>query len=431
MTAFCRDCFARPPDSGADRCPSCHSPRLLRHPELDRLSIAHVDCDAFYANVEKRDRPELADKPVIVGGRTRGVVLACCYVARIYGVRSAMPMFKALRLCPDAHVIKPDMVKYREVGHRIRAMMLDLTPLVEPISIDEAFLDLGGTERLHHGSPALTLARFAKAVEEEHRLTVSVGLSYNKFLAKIASDLDKPRGFAVIGRAEAQDFLADRPVSLIWGVGKALEAHLARDGITRIGELRRFDEAVLVARYGAMGRRLHAFCRGEDRRRIDTDAPIKSISSETTFDRDLSRPDDLAAELWPLCETVARRLKQQALAGGTVSLKLKTAEFRIITRNRKLAAPTQLAGTLYQAALSVLRKEADERPFRLIGVGVSDLADSALADPPSLVDASIEHRKRVESTIDAVRSKLGPGSIGLGRGLAAKPPPAPRKPSTS
>jgi DNA polymerase-4 len=428
MSGLCRDCFTRALEPGHDRCPACHSPRLLRHGELDLLTIAHVDCDAFYANVEKRDRPELADKPVIVGGRTRGVVLACCYVARIHGVRSAMPMFKALKLCPDATVIRPNMAKYREAGHLIRAMMRDLTPLVEPLSIDEAFLDLGGTERLHHGSPAETLARFARAVETAHGLTVSVGLSYNKFLAKVASDLDKPRGFAVIGRAEARDFLAERPVSLIWGVGKALQAHLLRDGITRIGELRRFDEHELVARYGAIGHRLHAFCRGEDARRIDPDAPTKSISSETTFDRDLRSAEDLAAALWPLCETVARRLRDHGLAGRTVSLKLKTADFRILTRSRRLAAPTQLADSLYRTVLPVLGREADGRLFRLVGVGASDLVDGTLADPPSLIDSGLARRKRIESAIDTVRGKLGPGAIGLGRGLALKRPPAQRKP---
>jgi DNA polymerase-4 len=179
---------------------------LVRHGELRSLSIAHVDCDAFYATVEKRDRPELADRPVVIGGGARGVVLACCYVARLYGVRSAMPMFKALAACPDAVVIPPDMAKYRDVGREMRAEMRKLTPLVEPLSIDEAFLDLGGTEALHTACPAQLLARLAKRVETLLGITVSIGLSDNKFLAKLASDLDKPRGFAVLSRNEAAAF---------------------------------------------------------------------------------------------------------------------------------------------------------------------------------------------------------------------------------
>ena len=197
--ALCRDCLA---ESGpaAKRCLACGSPRLLAHPERDLLSIAHVDCDAFYAAVEKRDDPSLADKPVIIGGRKRGVVSTACYVARTYGVRSAMPMFKALKACPHAVVIKPNMQKYVAAGRAVQKLMLELTPLVEPVSIDEAFLDLSGTERLHHGSPARTLARLAKRIEDELGITVSIGLAPNKFLAKVASDLAKPRGFSIIGR---------------------------------------------------------------------------------------------------------------------------------------------------------------------------------------------------------------------------------------
>ena len=236
VQTLCRDCGHRPLGS-TGTCPACGSARVLRHAELHDLTIAHLDCDAFYAAIEKRDRPELRDRPVIVGGRHRGVVAACCYIARTYGVRSAMPMFKALRACPEAEVIKPDMKKYTAVGREVRAMMLDCTPLVEPLSIDEAFMDLSGTESLHRASPAATLAVLARRVEEALSITVSIGLSYNKFLAKIASDLDKPRGFAVIGRAEARAFLADKPVGLLWGVGAAMQRRLAQDGITRIGEL--------------------------------------------------------------------------------------------------------------------------------------------------------------------------------------------------
>ncbi len=423
MATLCRDCASALPGSGARRCPACLSPRLLAHPELDQLGIAHIDCDAFYASVEKRDDPSIRDKPVIVGGGRRGVVSAACYVARIYGVRSAMPMFKALQLCPQAVVIRPDIRKYQAVGREVRRLMLEITPLVEPLSIDEAFLDLSGTERLHHGSPAHTLVRLARRIESAVGVTVSIGLSYNKFLAKVASDLDKPRGFSVIGRAEARDFLAVRPVGLIWGVGKALRQQLERDGIRVIGQLTALDERDLVARYGAIGRRLARFARGEDDRAVDPASPAKSISAETTFENDLASLAALQGELWPLCETVAARLKRAGLAGRTVTLKLKGADFRILTRSRTLTAPTQLAEVLFRAALPLLKAEATGRRYRLIGMGASALGPGAEADPPDLLDPEAGRRAKVERAIDAVRDKLGGDAIVKGRAFTPAPKP--------
>ncbi|HUK00056.1 MAG TPA: DNA polymerase IV [Stellaceae bacterium] len=385
MSALCRDCAAlteTPPAAG--RCAQCGSPRLVAHAELAQLSLAHIDCDAFYASVEKRDRPELLDRPVIVGGGTRGVVLACCYVARLFGVRSAMPMFKALKACPDAVVIPPDMAKYRAVGREVRALMLAVTPLVQPLSIDEAFLDLAGTEGVHGGPPARTLALLARRIEREIGVTASIGLSYNKFLAKIASDLDKPRGFAVLGRGEALDFLGGKSVGLIWGVGAALQQKLAGDGITTIAELRQRSERELTARYGAIGRRLARFARGEDDRAVDPDAPTKSVSVETTFARDIAQYDALTAQLEPLCESLAGRLARAGFAAAGVTLKLKTADFRVLNRSRRLADPTQRAETLYRAALPLLRAAADGTFFRLIGIGADRLAEPARADPPDL-----------------------------------------------
>lgn len=414
---LCRDCGATPP-AGTVRCPDCGSIRLLRHPELHTLSIAHIDCDAFYATVEKRDRPELADRPVIVGGGQRGVVSACCYVARMYGVRSAMPMFKALAACPDAAVIKPDMRKYAAVGRQVRALLESVTPLVEPLSIDEAFLDLTGTERLHGGSPAQTLARLVRLIEQEVGITASIGLSYNKFLAKIASDLDKPRGFAVIGRAEALDFLEPKPVGMIWGVGRALQAKLEADGLRTIGQLRQTDEAFLVKRYGVIGQRLHRFARGEDARVVTPHAPAKSISTETTFERDFGDRDTLEHALWPLCETVAARLKAEGLAGTTVTLKLKTDTFRLRTRARTLTSPTQMADRLFRVGRELLAAELDGSLFRLIGIGCSGLAEGALADPPDLLDPGLTRRAKVEKAMDLVRAKLGRNAIGKGRGLS-------------
>jgi len=386
---LCRDCGTMteaPPQEAPpeERCRSCGSTRLARHPELASLSIAHLDCDAFYASVEKRDAPQLADKPVIVGGRERGVVLACCYVARLYGVRSAMPMFKALKACPDAVVIPPDMGKYRTVGREVRALMREATPLVEAVSIDEAFLDLSAPEAPQEGPPARTLALLVRRIEREIGVTASIGLSYNKFLAKVASDLDKPRGFAVIGQAEAKEFLAPRPVGLLWGVGRALQERLAGDGIIRIGQLQELKESELAARYGAIGRRLARFARGEDERKVTIDAPTKSISAETTFARDLASLEELRAELEPLCSTVARRLGQAGLAAGGVSLKLKTGDFKLRTRARQLVDPTQRTEVLFRTASALLEREIDGTLFRLIGVGAENLTTPELADPPDL-----------------------------------------------
>ena len=419
MPAFCRDCF-RPATDADRRCRACGSPRILRHAELDRLAIAHIDCDAFYAAVEKRDDPALRDKPVIVGGGRRGVVSTCCYVARLYGVRSAMPMFEAMRRCPQATVLPPDMAKYAAASREVRARMLSVTPLVEPLSLDEAFLDLSGTEKLHGAAPSLTLARLARRIEDEVGITVSIGLSYNKFLAKLASELDKPRGFAVVGRAEALDFLGARAVGDIWGVGKVLRAKLEADGIRTIAQLRGRDEIELIKRYGAIGGRLHHFARGEDDRTVEPESETKSISAETTFDTDIALRTKLEAILWPLCEKVSARLKRHQLAGRTVTLKLKSAGFRLRTRAASLTTPTQLAETIYRTALPLLEKECDGMAFRLIGIGVSALAPAGDADAPDLLDARAIRDAAVERTIDRVRERFGAKAIGKGRGQTQK-----------
>jgi DNA polymerase-4 len=410
---FCRDCMAAQRAEGR-RCHVCGSPRLLRHPELYRLSIAHVDCDAFYAAVEKRDNPELRDKPVIIGGGKRGVVSTACYVARIHGVKSAMPMFKALEACPNAVVIPPDMEKYVRVGREIRQMMRDLTPMVEPLSIDEAFLDLAGTERLHHDPPARVMAKFSNRVEREIGLSVSVGLSYCKFLAKIASDFDKPRGFSIIGEAEAKDFLADKPVTMIWGVGKAFAATLEKDGIRMIGQLQTMELGPLMAAYGTMGQRLFRLSRGLDTRRVEPNGESKSVSAETTFNEDIGTRDELVAILRSLSEKVSRRLKAADIAGRTVVLKLKTRDFKLRTRNRQLADPTQLADRIFRTGCSLLEKEIDGTRFRLIGIGVSDLSDDGRADPKDLVDVQATKRAVAEGAIDKLRGKFGNNAVETG-----------------
>jgi len=412
-SALCRDCLG-PAPAAAVRCPHCGSPRLVAHPELDRLSIAHLDCDAFYAAIEKRDDPSLADKPVIVGGGRRGVVSTACYIARIHGVHSAMPMFKALKACPEAVVIPPNMEKYAKVGREVRALMLELTPLVEPLSIDEAFLDLAGTERLHHASPALSLARLALRIENELGISVSIGLSFNKFLAKIASDLRKPRGYSVIGRAEAVAFLAPKPVTVIWGVGKAMQARLAEDGIRTVGALQRIPETDLARRYGAMGLRLARLSRAEDTRSVDPRGEAKSISAETTFDEDISDPRRLTAVLRSLSEKVSRRLKQKGLAGRTVTLKLKTADFRLRTRSRQLPDPTRLADRIFHEGSALLAKEADGTRYRLIGIGISEFTDPNLADPVDLVDPGATKRAAAEVAMDTIRGKFGNRAVETG-----------------
>ena len=417
--AFCRDCLADAAPAAA-RCAACGSPRLVRHERLAELAIAHVDCDAFYATIEKRDDPTLAAEPVIVGGGKRGVVAAACYVARTYGVKSAMPMFEALRLCPHARVIRPNMQKYAGVGRQVRQMMLALTPLVEPLSIDEAFLDLSGTVRLHGLSPAKVLARFALEVERKLAITVSIGLSCNKFLAKIASDLDKPRGFAVLGASEAAGFLAPKPVSFIFGVGKVSAARLARDGFHRIADLQRVGEVEMMRRYGEEGRRLARLARGIDARKVSADRETKSVSSETTFDRDIADFRALERILWGQTEEVSARLKGKALAGATVTLKLKTADFRIRTRAHSFGSPTQLAGKIFAAARGLLERETDGTKFRLLGVGLSALTSADHADPADLVDG---RAAEAEHAVDRVRARFGGDA--LVRGLAFERPEEP------
>ena len=389
LTSLCRNCLASHDDDlSGERCEKCGSPRIVRHSELHDLTIAHIDCDAFYASVEKRDNPSLADKPVIIGGGQRGVVAAACYVARLYGIRSAMPMFKAKQACPDAVVISPNMAKYKAVGEQIRDFMREVTPLVQPLSIDEAFLDLTDVIAEGNDSAAMRLAALVLRIEQKIGVNTSIGLSYNKFLAKIASDLDKPRGFAVIGRAEACGFLADKPVGMLWGVGRSLAGKLRRNGITKIGQLQRIEEQELVAKYGVIGSRLYHFARGNDTRKVEPNSQTKSISAETTFESDISDATALLERTVPLCRTVARRLENKDLAGQGVTVKLKQSDFRLLTRSRRLANPTQQAEAIYRAAKWLIEREADGRTFRLIGVGVDDLTDASDADPPDLFAAT-------------------------------------------
>ena len=406
-TCFCRDCLGDL-DARAKRCGECGSPRLVRHLALPSLTLAHIDCDAFYATVEKRDNPEIADKPVIIGGGKRGVVSAACYIARTYGVRSAMPMFKALALCPSATVIGPDMAKYVRVGREVRQAMQALTPLVEPLSIDEAFLDLSGTQRVHGMIPAKVLAKFAREVERDIGITVSVGLSCNKFLAKIASDLDKPRGFAALDQEQARAMLKDKRVGFIFGVGPATQERLSQRGFRSIGDLQRADEIELMKQFPSDGRRLWRLARGIDDRAVVPDRGAKTISSETTFETDISDFATLEKLLWRLSEKVSARLKNGELAGCTITLKLKTADFRQRTRSQSIAAPTQLAAKIFAVSREMLGREIDGTAFRLMGTGVSALRPDQEADDTDMLDRRAADAERA---IDDLRRKFGQGAV--------------------
>jgi DNA polymerase-4 len=415
MIRFCRDCLERCAAPG--RCPRCGSPRLCE--AEPSLMMAHVDCDAFYASVEKRDRPELRDQPLIIGGGLkRGVVSTCCYIARIHGVRSAMPMARALKLCPHAVVLPPDMSKYSRVSREIRDRMGALTPLVEPLSIDEAFLDLTGCESALGEPAAMALARFALGVEREVGVTVSVGLSYCKFLAKLASDLDKPKGFTVISCEAALGLLASLSVGRLWGVGEVARRRLEGLGFTTIGDLQRIEERDALLRLGDDGRRLWRLARGIDERKVSPERETKSISAETTFSENIGERAELEAILLGLCEKVARRLAQAGLATAGVTLKLRAPDFKLRTRARALPA-TQLAPRLFEAARAMLAAQPKGERYRLIGVGASDLRPGAEADAADLVEGDRSREKSRERAIDALRDKFGRDAVM--RGLAFRP----------
>jgi len=416
MPALCRQCLTQF-ESGA-RCPVCRSPRVIAHPELFALSIAHMDCDAFYASVEKRDNPALADKPVIIGGGRRGVVSTACYIARIKGVRSAMPMFKALQLCPEAVVVRGRMEVYVEVSRQVRALMEELTPSIEPLSLDEAFLDMTGTARLHGAPPAVMLARLTKRMKDEIGITGSIGLSHNKFLAKVASDLDKPNGFSVIGAAETVAFLHEKSTRLIWGIGPAAQASLDKAGIRTFADLKRWERQDLVARFGSMGDRLWHLARGQDSRRITRNAPVKSISKETTFNSDTSDPEILDGHIWRLAEQVADRAKAKDMAGMVVTLKLKRANHSSLTRQSQLTDPTQIADRIYRTARDLFDIVGDQGPYRLIGVGISHLTSADGADQiGDLLDPQAKQRAAAERATDKIRERFGAEAIVKGRSL--------------
>ena len=414
MTLVCRDCFHFD-DAEDASCPACNSYRIVSHPALGRLSIAHLDCDAFFAAIEKREDPPLRDKPIIVGGGERGVVLTCCYIARLYGVRSAMPMFQALKLCPEATVVKPSRGKYSEAAAVVREKMEALTPLVQPVSIDEAYLDLSGTAAIHRAPPAASLARLAAEIERDLGITVSIGLSSNKFLAKTASELDKPRGFAVIAPEEAEALLASKPVGFLHGVGPKFAKKLEQDGFETVGDLQQAELKALIGRYGETGMWLKRVAHGIDNRPVRTDDERKSVSTETTFRTDIASPAELEDQLWKLCVKTADRAKKIGVVGSVITLKLKTSDFKPLTRRVSLAEPTQIAQSIFRAGRPLLAKEADgRRKYRLIGIGLSELMEHR-SDEVDLLDPRVAKRAAAERASDLARAKFGDGAVMTGR----------------
>ena len=416
MPSLCRKCFNTFND--AVRCPRCSSPLVVSHTELFDLNIAHMDCDAFYASVEKRDNPDLADKPVIIGGGRRGVVSTACYIARIRGVKSAMPMFKALEKCPDAVVIRPRMKIYAEISQQIKAMMNDITPLVEPLSLDEAFMDLSGTHKLHGAPPAVMLAKLMDRISSNLGLTGSIGLSHNKFLAKIASDLNKPNGYSIIGEAETSSFLQDKPIRLIWGVGASMQKSLEKSGIRTFSDLLRWDRKDLVSKFGSMGDRLWFLARGQDARVVSNSDQIKSISNETTLNENTDDLRVLEGHLWRLCEKVSSRAKSKRLAGTIMILKLKSSNHKIITRRVTLRDPTDLADVLFRSTYPLMEAAIGNGPFRLVGAGLSGLClASQVEREPELLDDGALNRIKVERVTDEIREKFGDEAMIKGRSL--------------
>jgi nucleotidyltransferase/DNA polymerase involved in DNA repair len=380
-------------------------------------AILHVDMDAFYASVEQRDNPDLRGKPVIVGAgpRERGVVAAASYEARKFGVHSAMPSRTADKLCPQGVFVPPDMKKYGQVSKQIMTILGAFTPFVQPVSVDEAFMDVTGSTQKF--GDALTIARRIKAeIHAQTGLTASVGVAPNKFLAKLASDLNKPDGLTVITEANKVEMLAPLPVSKIWGVGKVTEKRLHEVGIRTIGDLQRMPLDELRQRFGDTADHLHALAMGKDDREVETDEESKSISSEHTFDVDTTDLDQIKKCLLEQCEEVGSRLRQEKLAARTVQLKLRYADFTTLTRRRTLPQPTQDEMMLYEVAGQLLVAEGIEgKRIRLIGVGGSNLVPPEIQS--DLFNRTDEKRARVNKVVDDLRGKLGPGAIKRGTSL--------------
>ncbi|MCY3673844.1 MAG: DNA polymerase IV [Paracoccaceae bacterium] len=417
MRSLCRNCELM--FEGEGICPECRSPRIVSHPELSLLHIAHIDCDAFFASVEKRNNPDLINKPVIIGGGHRGVVSTACYIARIKGVHSAMPMYQAMQLCPEAVVVRPRMGVYSAVSKEIVKLMKELTPRVETISVDEAFLDFSGTTLLHKTSPAQLVVKLVNRIERQVGITCSVGLSINKFLAKIASDLEKPKGFSLIGQGDIKKVLGNKPLTIIPGVGKSFQKKLEKEGLFTFFDLQKVPKEELEEKFGKFGNRLWHLSRGEDNRTTKVTRPIKSISNETTFNTDISDYKKLEGYAWRLTEKVTDRAKEKGLVGNTVTLKLKQHNHKIHTRQERLKIPTNLASQIFPVARSLLKPMVkDFAPFRLLGIGLSGLENESRNTNQSFeLNPELASQKRVENVSDELRRKFGPNALRKGISL--------------
>ena len=382
-------------------------------------AVAHVDMDAFYAAIEQRDRPELRGQPVIVGAEPggRGVVSAASYEARVYGVRSAMPISKASRLCPHGNYLPVDMRKYRRVSVQIMAILESFSPLVEPVSVDEAFIDLTGTASLF-GPPLEAVRAIKTRIRAETSLTASAGLAPNKFLAKIASDLRKPDGLVVVNTGEEATFLAPLPIERLWGVGRVTAEALSGLGITTIAQLQRMPRDVLVKRFGPHGAELHDLAFGRDDRAVEPDTPAKSMGAEETFESDCRDPARLAAVLRAQAERVGRELRESGVSAARLTLKLRYSDFHTITR-AMTAEPTQDGLELYRRARTLLDRERLDEPVRLIGLSASSLGPEG-AGQLSLLDPDALRRERLARVVDGLAARFGGDVI---RPASVLPPP--------
>lgn len=383
--------------------------------------ILHIDMDAYYASVEQRDHPELAGQPVVVGGTPegRGVVAAANYEARKFGIHSALPAATAVRLCPHAVFIRPRMSHYAEISEQIRAIFHRYTPLVEPLSLDEAFLDVKGSERLF-GSAVEIGQRIKSEIRDELGLTASVGVAPNKFLAKIASDLDKPDGFTSVEPGNEQRFLDPLPVGRLWGVGQATGRVFDRLGIQTIGQLRQVPQEILQDHFGNSSEHLWKLARGIDRRAVVPDRQAKSISHETTFAQNVTDIEILRAWLLSLTEQVARRVRKLDLKAHTVQLKLRYSDFHTVTRAARLPAATDVTQIFWETAARLLTDKLPQRTLsvRLIGIGVSGLSHSAQIQPTLFPDEEQAAQARLDRTVDQLRERFGGDSLGRGSDLA-------------
>lgn len=406
MYTLCRNCFIIS-DNNFTICQNCNSQNIISHKELNKLNIAHIDCDAFYASIHKRDNPEIRNKPVIIGGGARGVVATACYIARSYGVKSAMPMFEAKRLCKNAIIIKPDIDLYKKEAQKIRSIMNMLTPAVEPVSIDEAYIDLSGTYLLHKMYPAQLLAKLAKDIQNEVGITISIGLSYNRFLAKTASDMDKPKGFFIIGHEDVKNILWDRNIGFLHGIGKQIEKKFNVLGYYKVQDIANASPNELLAQFGSFGKRVHDLANGIDNTKIENNHERKSISKETTFANDVKDFDILAKTLKELSLSVAKTARDKNLAGYVINLKLKTKNFTSISRQIQISTPTQTGRIIFETLEPILEKEMKRAPFRLIGAGLSSLCSGENSDRGDLINNDAPKRHKLEKLMDSINNKYG------------------------